>query len=235
MSPASQPILLQVLAHMPTDLYHCSHCERLFDAAGIGAELHREMRRSYPPTFLEHADRLAVLLHELSSHYGDRLHIRVVDPQSIEGFCLSLRYWARQYPTFVVQGQKVTGWDQAALDRLLSQHTDPSSRFHQCGARQAIGWESIRKRLRRAWQAASEILYGMTTFGWAQDMRRRRGEIERLFVLIAFGDLIGLPILPPYYTLRLLPYVVPAIDRWKRALLRERDLTDLTELIEGID
>jgi hypothetical protein len=54
-------------------------------------------------------------------------------------------------------------------------------------------------------------------------------------VLIAFGDLIGLPILPPYYTLRLLPHVVPAIDRWKRALLRERDLTDLTELIDGID
>jgi hypothetical protein len=58
--------------------------------------------------------------------------------------------------------------------------------------------------------------------------------LEHLFVLITFGDLVGLPILPPYYTLRLLPFVVPAINRWKRSLLRERDWTDLTELIEGV-
>ena len=58
-------------------------------------------------------------------------------------------------------------------------------------------------------------------------MRRKRGEVERLFVLITFGDIVGLPILPPYYTLRLLPFIVPAINRWKRSLLRERDLTDL--------
>ena len=73
------------------------------------------------------------------------------------------------------------------------------------------------------------------TTAWASDVRRTRGEVERLFVLVVFGDLIGLPVLPPYYTLRLLPYVVPTLERWKRALLRERDWTDLTELIEGID
>jgi hypothetical protein len=65
-------------------------------------------------------------------------------------------------------------------------------------------------------------------------MRRKRGEMERLFALIAFGDMVGLPILPPYYTLRLLPYVIPMINRWKRGLLRERDWTDLTDLVEGI-
>ena len=79
-----------------------------------------------------------------------------------------------------------------------------------------------------------EILYGMTTFEWVRDLRRGRGEVERLFVLVTFGDIVGLPILPPYYTLRLLPYVVPVIDRWRRSLVRERDWTDLTELIEGI-
>jgi len=67
----------------------------------------------------------------------------------------------------------------------------------------------------------------MTVFEWVRDMQRKRGEIERLFVLITFGDIVGIPILPPYYTLRLLPYIVPTINRWKRSLLRERDLTDL--------
>jgi hypothetical protein len=90
------------------------------------------------------------------------------------------------------------------------------------------------ERLRRIGETVGEIIYGMTTFEWARDMRRERGEVEHLFVLITFGDLVGLPILPPYYTLRLLPYVVPLINRWKRSLLRERDWTDLTGLIEGI-
>ena len=37
---------------------------------------------------------------------------------------------------------------------------------------------------------------------------------------------LGVPILPPYYSLRLLPYVVPQISTWKRRMLREKDLTD---------
>jgi len=98
---------------------------------------------------------------------------------------------------------------------------------------------SVRARIgaeiRRVRRVAGEILYGMAIFDWVRGMRRQRGEIERLFVLITFGDLIGLPILPPYYTLRLLPYVVPVLVRWKHSLLRERDWTDLAELIEGVD
>ena len=94
-------------------------------------------------------------------------------------------------------------------------------------------WENIRDRIRRIRHAAGQILYGMTVYDWMRSVRRERGEIERLFVLITFGDIVGLPILPPYYTLRLLPYIVPTINRWKRSLLRERDWTDLTELIEG--
>jgi len=35
-----------------------------------------------------------------------------------------------------------------------------------------------------------------------------------------------LPLLPPYYSLRLLPYIIPSIEKWKRSLLREKDLTD---------
>lgn len=95
--------------------------------------------------------------------------------------------------------------------------------------------DRTREKLRRAARIASEVLYGMTIFDWVRGLRRQRGEIEQLFVLIVFGDMIGLPVLPSYYTLRLLPYVVPSINRWKRSMLRERDWTDLTELIEGID
>ena len=50
--------------------------------------------------------------------------------------------------------------------------------------------------------------------------------MEALFMAITVGDMIGVPILPPYYSLRLLPYVTPNIESWKKRVLRERDLAD---------
>jgi len=50
--------------------------------------------------------------------------------------------------------------------------------------------------------------------------------METLFLLVVFGDMVGMPILPPHYGLRLLPYVVPQLQGWKRRLLRERELGD---------
>jgi hypothetical protein len=48
--------------------------------------------------------------------------------------------------------------------------------------------------------------------------------METLFMLGAFGDMLGVPVLPPYYALRLLPFVVPQLETWKRRVMRERDL-----------
>ncbi len=89
--------------------------------------------------------------------------------------------------------------------------------------------------LREMGSAAREVLYGMTTYEWKRGLDRQRAEVERLFMLVTFGELIGLPILPPYYTLRLLPYALPLLHGWKRALACERDWTSLAELIEGLD
>ncbi len=82
-------------------------------------------------------------------------------------------------------------------------------------------------RLRRVARTLRQILYGMTVYDWVRELQKQRGELERFFVLVVFGDMVGVPILPPYYSLRLIPYTVPLIDRWKRCVLRERDLTDL--------
>ena len=72
-----------------------------------------------------------------------------------------------------------------------------------------------------------EFLYGMTVHELTVELKKEKGYLEGLFILAVFGDLIGLPLFPPYYSMRLLPYVVPSIQRWKRSVLRERDLTDL--------
>ncbi|MBI4494651.1 MAG: hypothetical protein HY690_17885 [Chloroflexi bacterium] len=84
---------------------------------------------------------------------------------------------------------------------------------------------------RRGWlQALRDVLYGMTAYEFERTARERRAELEDLFTLVVFGDLLGLPILPSHYALRLLPYVVPRVQVWKRRLLREKDLTEAEEL-----
>jgi len=72
----------------------------------------------------------------------------------------------------------------------------------------------------------SEVLYGMAIHEQVRSLARQRGTLEHLFFLISFGDLLGLPILPPYYSLRLLPFVTPLINNWRRRMLRERDIID---------
>ena len=79
---------------------------------------------------------------------------------------------------------------------------------------------------RRISYTLAEVLYGMAVHDQVRTLRRTYGTLEHLFVLISFGDLLGVPILPPYYSLRLLPFVVPLIGNWKRRMLRERDLID---------
>ena len=71
------------------------------------------------------------------------------------------------------------------------------------------------------------FIYGLALHDGVVMFRKQRGDLEHLFVLIVFGDILGVPIIPPYYTLRLLPYIVPAVSSWKRRMLREKDLTDL--------
>ncbi len=80
------------------------------------------------------------------------------------------------------------------------------------------------KQLRKTLGA---VFYGMAFHDMARYAIRTRGSMEHLFILISFGDLLGVPILPPYYSLRLLPFIVPEINNWRRRMLRERDITDL--------
>ena len=75
-------------------------------------------------------------------------------------------------------------------------------------------------------EALSEFAYGMTGHEFARHAVATRASLETIFMVTTMGDLIGVPILPPYYSLRLLPYVVPQIATWKRRVLRERHFTE---------
>jgi len=77
---------------------------------------------------------------------------------------------------------------------------------------------------KRTWsQATREFFYGLAGYEIAHQALELRGALERLFMLGVFGEMLGVPILPPYYGLRLLPYLVPDVATWKRHMMRERE------------
>lgn len=88
------------------------------------------------------------------------------------------------------------------------------------------GFTHLLAKSKRLPKVLREILYGMTVHEMDLELKKERGNLDQLFMLTVFGDLVGLPLLPPYYSMRLLPYIVPSIETWKRRLLREKDLTD---------
>jgi hypothetical protein len=88
----------------------------------------------------------------------------------------------------------------------------------------------LAKKLKGGVKVLREIMYGMTAHEMDLELRKERGSLDHLFMLVVFGDLVGLPLLPPYYSMRLLPYILPTIETWKRSLLRERDLTDFASM-----
>lgn len=85
-----------------------------------------------------------------------------------------------------------------------------------------MGFVEVRRALR-------EFLHGMGGYEFARHAMEERATRESLFMTVTFGDLVGVPIMPPYYALRLLPYTVPDLDAWKRRALRERAVTDSEE------
>jgi hypothetical protein len=97
-------------------------CETVFDLGGLGPKVHGEILNEYPSDLLEDERRLAYWVWDLCDRYGDRLLIRVIDPQSGLGFYKCLRHWVRRYPAFIIGGRKrYVGWDREELEAVLQE------------------------------------------------------------------------------------------------------------------
>ncbi|HYA90691.1 MAG TPA: hypothetical protein VEK32_04250 [Thermodesulfobacteriota bacterium] len=81
-------------------------------------------------------------------------------------------------------------------------------------------------KLKASPKVIREILYGLLFYDTVLVLKKERGHLDNLFMLVIFGDMIGLPLLPPYYSLRLFPHILPSLEKWKRRVLREKDVTD---------
>ncbi len=92
-----------------------------------------------------------------------------------------------------------------------------------------VGMNVVEMKREGWWQRVRQFLYGMTGFEFENQAREMRGELETAFVLLTMGDMLGVPIMPPLYALRILPYATPMIKGWKRRILRERDVLENEE------
>src|SRR5215831_17420990 len=77
--------------------------------------------------------------------------------------------------------------------------------------------------------AIAQFVYGMTGHEFARHAVEMRHEMEAVFMVVTFGDLVGVPVLPPVYSLRLLPHVVPEIATWKRSMARRKEFWEKEE------
>jgi hypothetical protein len=92
----------------------------MLSQSGIGDQIRQEIMKEYPADMLEAHIRLSDWVIELVQRYGPDVRIRVIDPQSGLGLWKSLRYWVREYPTFIVNGrQRYSGWDKASLEAVI--------------------------------------------------------------------------------------------------------------------
>lgn len=84
--------------------------------------------------------------------------------------------------------------------------------------------------LDRLKKVLQDLFFGAAYLEFEQAARQEKLARLDLLLLFSFGDVLGVPVFPPYHSLRLLPYFFPALDSWKKRMLRERDLTEIKSL-----
>jgi hypothetical protein len=113
---------VEIVAHVLGSMDHCSHCQVFIDGVGVGGSVKRADLDSYPKEWMAEWQRLSDLILDLAQRHAGQLVIKIVDAQSPSGMWKALRYGVRQYPTFIVGGDKYHGWDEAQIEGLIQAH-----------------------------------------------------------------------------------------------------------------
>ncbi len=115
-----QPVQIEVVALLPEGWGICASCEMLMARANLDQAPHERALDEFPPEWQEDFRRLSALVLDLAARYGDQVMIRLWDPRSLQGLWKSIRYGVRRYPTFIVGGRKIAGWDTAQVEQTLA-------------------------------------------------------------------------------------------------------------------
>ncbi|MGE5139935.1 MAG: hypothetical protein ACM3JD_10755 [Rudaea sp.] len=120
---APKQVVVEVLAYAPTQFFHCQHCELIWQQAGAGARMHQEqLETSLPSEMSAEYGELSAWVLDTVETYGGQVVFKIIDATSLEGMLKSVRYNARHYPAFIVDGKdKYIGTDFAQAKRLIDE------------------------------------------------------------------------------------------------------------------
>ncbi len=76
-------------------------------------------------------------------------------------------------------------------------------------------------------QGIKDFLYGFLLHGMVSGVYAKKAELEDVFMLFTLGEMIGIPVFPGFYSLRLIPYYAARFPQWKKKTLKPKDLLDI--------
>jgi hypothetical protein len=116
----NQPITVEIITYAPTEFFHCTHCEVVFQQVGVGQKVHAEQREANLPADLrEEFRQLSTWVEDTAARHPDSIQFKIVDAASLEGVFKTLRHGLRRFPTIVIDGNVKIAGDLSAASSAL--------------------------------------------------------------------------------------------------------------------
>lgn len=80
-------------------------------------------------------------------------------------------------------------------------------------------WAQIRHRV-------NEALWGFFVYEFWHGLHEERSRYADALNVLMLGEFLGVPLMNSTITLRLLPYMLPDLKKWKERQLSEREILD---------
>jgi hypothetical protein len=124
-----RPLTVEIITYAPTEFFHCTHCEVVFQHVGVGQKIHAEQREANLPDDLKQDfARLSNWVEGMAERHPDEIQFKIVDAASLEGVFKALRYRIRKFPAVIIGGkEKVAGSDLAAATELAERQLASSA------------------------------------------------------------------------------------------------------------
>ncbi len=84
----------------------------------------------------------------------------------------------------------------------------------------------IKKALMKVYEDLSLVAKGAFDFKSKSTtfIKKEAYDAQDNFILLCFGDLLGLPLPTSYYTIELLPYLAEDLEAWERRMIRRNEI-----------
>ena len=81
-------------------------------------------------------------------------------------------------------------------------------------------------QLKALWKVVKEFLWGLAFLEMYRETLKEKRKYEDVMNIVLLGEFLGIPLMNSTITLKLLPYLFPELQHWRRRQLTEQDITD---------